>query len=174
MSRDRPAEETLETTLQLFDSALRLVQVDLFAELREHYRVNMDEEKASTLAAQVVNYLKGEDIDAIAARSEEPLRSSIAALFPQIKARAGEKMRSDRLTREIVVATLRMKTVLMFGLIGNEWIGHPEKERIEEILSVYGGEFPEEINPDSYHKLVFAYHEMKRSFLGPRAVASPV
>jgi hypothetical protein len=123
----------------------------------------MEGEAAKTLAAQVVNFLKGEDLDEIARVSDGPLRSRIMALLPQVQQRAAECMQADRQTREIIVATLRMATVLNFGKYGRAWFQNPAKMRIERLLVEYGPEFPEEITPETYVQLAAAYHAVKRT-----------
>ena len=67
-----------------FETCLRLTQVALCDDLRDIYSSQMDGEAASTLAAQVVNFLKGEDIDEIARIKDEPLRSRIMAILPRL------------------------------------------------------------------------------------------
>ena len=155
----------METAQQLFATCLRAIQVDLFADLSNIYSSQMDGEAAKTLAAQVVNFLMGEDIDEhhIIARFDEPLRSWIMAILPQVRQRAAECMRADRQTREIIVATLRMTTVLNFGKYGRAWFQNPAKMRIERLLVEYGPEFPEEITPAAYIKLFASYHAVKRA-----------
>lgn len=123
----------------------------------------MDGEAASALAAQVVNFLKGEDIEEIARVKDEPLRSLIKSILPQVRQRAAECMRADGQTREIIVATLRMTTVLNFGKYGRAWFQNPAKMRIEQLLVEYGSEFPEEITPEAYARLTAAYHVVKRT-----------
>jgi hypothetical protein len=124
----------------------------------------MDGEAASALAAQVVNFLKGEDIDeGIARVSDETPRSVIRSILPQVRQRAAEYMQADRQTREIIVATLRMTTVLNFGEYGIAWLQSPAKMRIERLLVEYGPEFPEEITPAAYIQLFAAYHAVKRT-----------
>jgi hypothetical protein len=155
----------LRPTVRSFQTAVRSVQVALFADLLEQYRSEMDEDGAATLAAQVVNYLKGEDIHPMAVSPQAQPSSRIAAIAPEIKCRAAEKMTSDRLTREVIVATLRMKAVLLSAARGSGWFTDPAKERIEQLLRVYGAEFPEAIKPDSYQELATAYHEVKKPFV---------
>jgi hypothetical protein len=145
-----------------FETCLRAIQVDLFADLSSIYSSQMEGEAAKTLAAQVVNFLKGEDIDEIARVSDEPLRSRIMAVLPQVRQRAVECMRADRQTREIIVATLRMTTVLNFGKYGRAWFQDPAKMRIERLLAEYGPEFPEEISPEAYEQLAARYHAARR------------
>jgi hypothetical protein len=153
----------METAQQLFATCLRAIQVDLCSDLDNIYSSQMDRNAAGTLAAQVVNFLKGEDIDEIARVSDEPLRSWIMAISPQVRQRAAECMRADRQTREIIVATLRMTTVLNFGKYGRAWFQNPAKMRIERLLVEYGPEFPEEITPEAYAQLTAKYHAVKRT-----------
>ena len=139
------------------------VRVDLAEDLCNIYSSQMDREAARTLTAQVVNFLMGEDIDEIARVSDEPLRSRIMAILPRVRQRAAECMQADRQTREIIVVTLRMTTVLNFGKYGRAWFQNPAKMRIERLLVEYGPEFPEEINPAAYEQLATRYHEVKRT-----------
>jgi hypothetical protein len=148
-----------------FEMCLRIIQIDLAEDLCNIYSSQMDHKVARTLAAQVVNFLKGEDIDEIASVSDEPLRSRIMAILPQVRQRAAECMQADRQTREIIVATLRMTTVLNFGKHGKAWYQSPAKMRIEQLLVEYGPEFPEAINPAAYEQLSARYHAVKRNRL---------
>ena len=146
-----------------FETCLLVIQTDLYADLRNIYSSQMDREAAGTLAAQVVNFLMGKDIDEIARVSDEPLRSRIMAILPQVRQRAAECMQADRQTREIIVATLRMTSVLNFGKYGRAWFQSPAKMRIEHLLVEYGPEFPEEIAPEAYEQLAARYHAVKRT-----------
>ena len=152
----------MRTAEELFATCLRLIQVDLYADLRTTYCSQMNDDDARALAAQVVNFLKGEDIDEIARVSDEPLRSRIMAVLPQVEQRAEECMQTDPHTREIIVATLRMTSVLMFGKYGKAWFRNPAKTRIEKLLVKYGPEFPQEITPSAYAQLTDAYHALKK------------
>jgi hypothetical protein len=67
--------------------------------------------------------------------------------LPQVRQRAAEYMQADQQTREIIVATLRMTSILNFGKYGTAWLQSPAKARIERLLIEYGPEFPEEITP---------------------------
>lgn len=148
---------------QSFTTCLRIVQVDLCEDLKSTYRSEMNDEAARVLAAQVVNFLKGEDIGEIASVSDEPLRSRIMAVLPQVEQRAAECMRTDRHTREIIVTTLRMISILMFGKQGKAWLRSPAKALIERLLAEYGPEFPQETTPAAYEQLTAAYHALKRA-----------
>jgi hypothetical protein len=131
LKRAEPAVNDLDEN---FSTCLRALQVDLFADLRNIYSSQMEREIAATLAAQVANFLKGEDIDEIARASDEPLRSQMVAIMAQVRQRAAEYMQADRPTREIIVATLRMTSVLNFGKYGTAWLQNPAKLRIERLL----------------------------------------
>jgi len=145
--------------------SLRALKVDLFADLSNIYSSQMDGDAAKTLAAQVANFLMGEDIEEhhIIARFDEPLRSRIMAILPQVRHRAAEYMQADRQTREVIVAIHRMTSVLNFGKYGVEWLQNPEKMRSERLLAEYGPEFPEEITPAAYAQLFATYHAVKRT-----------
>ena len=55
------AEWSFAQAEEAFAVSLRALQVDLYADLRNIYSLQMDGEVAGALAAQVVNFLKGED-----------------------------------------------------------------------------------------------------------------
>ena len=158
-------EPSFEEVDEVVSTSLRLLKVDLCVDLESIYSSQMERETARTLAAQVVNYLTGEDIDEhhINTRFDEPLRSRILKILPQVRQRAAEYMQADRQTREIIVATLRMITFLNFWKYGETWFQNPEKMRIERLLVEYGPEFPEEITPAAYMQLFTAYHAVKRT-----------
>ena len=145
-----------------FETCLRLIQVALCEGLHTIYRSQMNDDDARYLAAQVVNFLQGMDIDELARAKDEPLRSRIMAILPQVEQRAAECMQADRQTREIIVATLRMTSFLNFGKYGRAWFQSPAKMRIERLLVEYGPEFPEEINPAAYEQLAAIYLAAKR------------
>jgi hypothetical protein len=157
------AEPSLDDLDKAVSMSLRALKVDLFADLSNIYSSQMDHEVAKTLAAQVVNFLMGGDINEIARVSDEPLRSRIMAILPQVRQRAAEYMQADRQIREIIVATHRMTSVLNFAKYGTAWLQNPEKMRIEQLLVEYGPEFPEEITPAAYMQLFATYHAVKRT-----------
>jgi len=157
------AEPSLDELDKAVSTSLRLLKVDLFADLSNIYASQMEHEAAKTLAAQVANFLTGDDIDENARVSDEPLHSRIMAILPQVRQRVAEYMQADQQTREIIVATLRMTTFLNFWKYGEAWFQNPAKMRIERLLVEYGPEFPEEITPAAYAQLFAAYHAVKRA-----------
>jgi len=159
------AEPSLDEVDEVVSTSLRLLRVDLCVDLENIYSSQMERETARTLTAQVVNFLVGEDIDEhhIIARFDEPLRSRIMAILPQVRQRAAEYMQADRQTREVIVATLRMATFLNFWKYGEAWFQDPAKMRLERLLVEYGAEFPEEITPLAYAQMFSAYHAAKHT-----------
>ena len=157
------AKPSLDDLDENFAICLRLMKVDLCEDLRNIYSSQMDDKAARTLAAQVVNFLMGEDIDEIARVSVEPLRSRIMAILPKVRQRAAEYIQADRQTGEMIVATLRMTTFLNFWKYGEAWFQDPAKMRIERLLAEYGPEFPEEITPAAYVQLFATFHAVKRA-----------
>jgi hypothetical protein len=155
-----PFKKTIENNLiRSYETGLRMVQVSLFTKLQRRYLLTMPEESAEVLAAQVVNYLKGEDLVAVMENSPEPLRTRIASIRQQVPEQAAEAMRESFGTREVIVGTLRIREVLEFMLRGEGYLHSDQHQRIYEILSTYGPEFPEEIKPEKY--LAMAHEYMK-------------
>lgn len=106
------------------------------------------------IAAQVVNYLTGEDLNVLPEQTEEGARAIIAALRPEIPDIAGNLMRQDRGLREIIVQTLRMRLILSLHYRAQEAAASGLKKRVTDILLSHGHEFPEEPSPRRYHALV--------------------
>ena len=111
------------------------------------------------LAAQVVNYLKGEDVMAVMEHSTEPLRSEIDRIKDKIPESAARAMAESGSTREVVVATLRMRGALEFMRQGESYLLGDKPQRIYKLLSTYGAEFPEEINPSRYLEMAQRCYE---------------
>lgn len=149
----------IKGTANEFIKSHRVVDTTLFTELRKEYSQEMPQEKASVLAAQVVNFLTAQDIDEVIANAEEPLRKQIIDIKDQIEIRGHEKLQKDREARELVVYTLRMKTVIQFGLIGEPYMTSAEKQRIDKILTRYGAEFTKEAEPKTYAEMVYRYYQ---------------
>ncbi|MGB9459023.1 MAG: hypothetical protein WCB12_23470 [Bryobacteraceae bacterium] len=155
-----PFKKTIERRLiRSFEAGLRLIQVSLFTRLRSQYLMTMDKDVASTLAAQVVNYLKGEDIMALMESSTEPLKTQIARIKHQVPDSAANAMAESRSTREAIVGTLRMTATLDFMVKGQSHFQSALHDRILALLSIYGPEFPEEIKPDIYLAMAHRYHQ---------------
>jgi hypothetical protein len=155
-----PFKRTAEKRLiQSFETGLRLIQVSLFTRLRSQYLATMDEEAAATLAAQVVNYLKGDDIASVMLASPEPLKSRIVRIKDQVSTNAARALAESRSTREVIVATLRMREVVEFMLQGDPYLHTDQHRRIYNLLSAHVPEFPEEVKPERYMKMAERYRQ---------------
>jgi hypothetical protein len=115
-------KKTESALIHSFETGLRMIQVSMFKNLKSEYSRTMAEEPAGVLAAQVGNYLKGEDVVAVMERSTEPLKSQIDRIKYQIPESAAKVMAESGSTREVVVATLRMKGVLEFMRNGDSYL----------------------------------------------------
>lgn len=153
--------DSLTNSTAAYEQGLRLVQVTLCRILSAKYEQTLELETAKTLAAQVVNYLKGEDIEDVMQRSDEPLKSKIARISAQVPDYAARAMVEDKGTREVVVPTLRMKMVLNYWLIGDSYFKSADKARAESLLRAYGTEFPDEITPAAYWGLAQRYYKQR-------------
>jgi len=137
----------------------QLIQVSLYEEAASQYSGTMAKESARVLAAQVANHLTGEDVGAVAQNAAGPLRSQIGRIKHQIPESAARVMADSGSTREVVVATLRMRATLEFMLHGKAYFRSDLHRRIEGLLSTYGPEFPYEIKPDLYLAMALAYYQ---------------
>jgi hypothetical protein len=105
-----------EKSVELYERGLRDTQVALYTMLKTDYSAEMDVESAGVLAAQVANFLQGEAVEDVIANCAEPLKSQICKIKDRIPEHAHATMATSRSVREVVVATLRMRTVITFGL----------------------------------------------------------
>jgi hypothetical protein len=153
---EKKAEDAL---IHSFETGLRVIQVCLCKKLESQYSATMAGGPACVLAAQVVNYLKGEDVMAVMEHSTEPLRSEIDRIKDQIPESAARAMAESGSTREVVVATLRMRGALEFMRQGESYLLGDQHQRIYKLLSTYGAEFPEEINPSRYLEMAQRCYE---------------
>jgi hypothetical protein len=155
-----PFKKTIENSLiRSFETGLRMVSVSLYKKLTEQYLVSMPDETARVLAAQVGNYLRGEDIQAVMENSPEPLKTQMAEIRHRVPEYAEIAMRESLNTREVTVATLRMRETLGFMLQGEPYLHSDQSRRIGEILAAYGPEFPEEIKPGKYLAMAQRYKD---------------
>ncbi|MGO9622573.1 MAG: hypothetical protein ACLPT6_14350 [Desulfobaccales bacterium] len=92
-------------------------------------------DKAQVLAAQVVNYLQGYDIDRMILESEEPLKSRIIAVKDIVKDRAIKVMDNKGEIKEMVVHELRVHKTLRY--LGIENPIPSEIEQVDFLLNKY-------------------------------------
>ncbi len=162
-----PFKKAIEKRIvRSFERDLRLIQISLFTKLKAKYSLTMEDESASLVAAQVVNYLKGEDIAAVIESSPEPLKSRIGRIRDHLPENAAEVMAESGSTREVIVATLRMRLVVNQMITGNTYPLSDQYKRISELLSAYGPEFPEAITVGKYAELSRRWHQ---EHFGPTA-----
>ena len=136
--------------LGTFNKQLRFLRVALYAELTGECQREFEPETAKSLAAQVVNYLTGAEINGDR---------------NQIIRRAEDKMSRDKFVRKMIVYTLRMKTVLLASKFGEGYLSSPEMKRGELVLGRYGAEFPEEARPGRYNLMFSVFFEEKKKFI---------
>jgi hypothetical protein len=147
-----------------FAHLLHIVQVLLSLELGREYEREFDTKTAGVLAAQVVNYLTGQDLERSYARVDELTQSKILQIKDQITVRADEKMLHDPIVRETIVYTHRMKMVLGFASDGDAFLTTDAAARSEDILLKYAAEFRQEVTPDLYDQIVARFARAKQRF----------
>ena len=119
----------------------------------------MEKDTTAVLAAQVVNFLKGNDVAAVMRSSPEPLQTQIARIKDRVPESGANAMAESVSTREVIVATLRMRAVLEFMLRGESYFHGDQHKRIEGLLAIYGPEFPDEIKPEKYVVMAHRYYQ---------------
>ena len=147
---------TMTEVEELYAVLTRWFRVALFTELHRRYEAEMDGEKAKILAGQVVNFVMGEGISELQ-EIEEPLKRSFTELRGSMEIRAFRELRADRLLRELIVSTLRIRAVLEFHRLGKSFSGSLRQKQIDVILEEFGVEFPREVEPTEYAALMERY-----------------
>lgn len=147
-----------------FAHKLHVVQVLLAFELEKDYECEFDSKTAGVLAAQVVNYLTGQDLERSYARVDELTKSKIREIKDQIVLRADQKMLNDPIGRETIVYSHRLKMVLGFAKDGDSFLQTDDAARSEDILSKHAAEFRQEVTPDLYDQIVARFVHAKQRF----------
>lgn len=157
--------ETAQNNVRRYNEQFRAVKMVLYAELRSYYKESHGLEMAKVMAAQVVNYLAGEDIDAVYEKAAEPLKSKIGRIKDQIPKLAEEKMERDSGAREIIIYSLKMEEIYKLAQLGEAYYKSADKGRIERIMAKYGTEFPIEVSPSIYSLLVTKFLQERQHLL---------
>jgi hypothetical protein len=112
--------------------------------LRE-FMGEMELDKARVLAAQVVNYLRGYNINRMILESEEPLKSQIIAIKDIVKDRAIKAMDDHPEIKEMVVHELNVHKILSYMAIK-----HPIPSEIEQVDFLLN-KYETDIDYDTYN-----------------------
>lgn len=141
---------------EMFATGFRVASVTMYADIRPILEKEMELETAGVLTAQIVNYLMGTESSGNNLETAKKIKFDL--IKSQIRQRAMDIMKKDRLLREVVVSTLRMRTIIAFAAQGSSYMASPEKERIEAILVEFGPEFPKKVVPEEFLALVQRYY----------------
>ncbi len=147
---------TIDKTINLFSNDERIMRVCLFKILTDKIIADgLSEKNSKIIAAQGVNYITGEDWEAIIQNIQDLKIKSVTENYKlEIISYVENLLEKDKKLREIVVYFLRIRTVLFFHRFGKDWFENPMKERIEKILVEYGSEFPEGSDPVRFNEMV--------------------
>lgn len=150
----------IEEVAEAFPQWERSVTVCLAKELQaELISRGFPYEISGKIAAQGVNYITGVDWEASVNNASPEIKSVVEAHKSEIEPAIRALLAKDKSSREIVVYFLRIKTVFLAALYGfDDWAKNPMKERIWQILSVYGPEFPKEADPGKFCVMVLNFH----------------
>ena len=137
----------------------RMLKVDLYKKFVDwNLAKGMPEETAKVIAAQGVNYITGEDWEKNLQSVTEEIKRIVDKHKSEIIPSVNAMLETDKMCREIIVNYLRIKDVLLFAMIGDEYLKSDAHERIFEILLTYGPEFPEAADPIKFGKLMLDFH----------------
>ena|ERR1035437_1077501 len=151
---------TVEEVAKAFPQWERSVTVCLFTKLTaELIARGFPDETSKAISAQGVNYITGVDWEASVSNASPEIKSVVEAHKSEIEPAIRTLLAKDKSSRKIVVYFLRIKTVFLAALYGFDvWAKNPMKERIWQILSMYGREFPEEADPGKFCVMILNYH----------------
>lgn len=108
-----------------------------------------------TLAAQVENYLFGEDLDEVVKRVDNKVKDQILQIKKHVPKWADDAMNRDKDFSEFVIQTIRMDMIFHQYLDGEKWLFEdPRGKRVSEVLMKYGGNVTENPDPKKYDKLL--------------------
>lgn len=115
-----------------------------------------EEDEQVTYIGQVVNYLFAGDPDGYDPSLSKEQINLIKDIQQNLPELSHEAAMNNKELRKIVVYTLRMRVMLHTMLEGNaDWLfNNPEGKRTQNILNIYGAEFPEEVTDKMFNKLV--------------------
>jgi hypothetical protein len=157
------AQETLANDIVKFQKQQRYMQVMLYKEISEILlkERTFEADVAKSLAAQIVNYYSGFDIDEQFRNMKEPNKSRVAKIRQWIIPKAEEMLKNNYNLRRLIVYALRMDIVYKFAMEGEKYLESDEKERKYSILKNFGAEFPMEANPQLFDKIFIDYFKAK-------------
>ncbi len=150
---------TFDETAKAFPLWERSITVCLFTKLTaELIARGFPDETSKAISAQGVNYITGVDWEASVNNASAETKSVVGAHKSEIESAIRALLVKDKSVREILVYFLRIKTVVLAAHYGFDvWAKNPMKERIEQILSMYGREFPEEADPGKFCVMVLNF-----------------
>jgi len=114
-----------------------------------------DDDLYVTLAAQVENYLFGEDLDEVIKKVDNKVKDQIIQIKNHVPKWADDSMNRDKDFSEFVIQTIRMDMIFHQYFDGEKWLSeNPRGKRISKILMKYGGNVKEAPDPKKYDKLL--------------------
>jgi hypothetical protein len=150
---------SVDETAKAFPLWERSVTTCLFTKLTaELIAGGLPDVTSKIIAAQGVNYITGQDWEADVINSSPEIKSVVESHKSEIEPAIGALLVKDKSAREIVVYFLRLKTILFSAQYGFDvWAKNQMKGRIEQILSMYGREFPEEADPGKFCVMILNF-----------------
>jgi hypothetical protein len=109
----------------------------------DEYKNEMDPQIANVLAAQVMNYLTGNDVEEVYLKSQEPLKSRIGLIKGMVPERASKLLDNDNELKELIVHNLHFKQHLDWAYKETiKYLSISQKAQIDFLLKKYGDDVP--------------------------------
>jgi len=156
-------QKRLSDDIVKFQKQQQYIQVMLCKEISKKLveELTLEADVTRCLAAQIVNYYSGFDIDEQFKNMKESDKSNVAKIRQWIIPKAEEMLRNNYNLGRLIIYTLRMDIVYKFAMEGEKYLQSDEKKRKESILIRFGAEFTEEANPQLFDKIFSDYFKVK-------------
>jgi hypothetical protein len=144
-----------------FDKVFAVVRVTICSILADQYigQDGYDADTGKSLAAQVVNFLIGHDLEKLASMTVEPKKSLIRSLIPNVPKLANEAMMRYSDLPEVIIQSLRIDNVLSYAEHEKTYLTSSRKQGIENILSIYEYMVPDEPDIPKYYKIANMFYK---------------
>lgn len=145
-------------TVRDVEQALPIAKLAIGKRLLLRFSGRYPEDVASVYAAQVMNYLTGNDIQLVFEQATEPLKSKLSQVIEYIPEVAIIEMRADPELRRTVLATLFWVDAIQHAK-GSAYLGSRLKAQVDAVQSVFPQEQYADLDSGRYLRLVKDFAE---------------
>ena len=125
----------------------------LYLGLKEEYEKEMEEDLTGLLAARVLNYLMGDDLEKVYEGVSPDVRKKSEAIKDLVGIKVEKAMMKNKLVRELIIRHIMTTYLIYHCVFDKNWFDKPEMKNRENLIKKYGSdgkEFLEVENFDRY------------------------